>query len=158
MKTIASTVLLLLALLLTGCSAKKDDSKKDNTKKEEKDEHDHGPGPHKGLIIEWGPNDKYHLEFTVDHKTEDVRVYILGSDAKTAKPIKTDKLTLTITKPAFQIDLTPQKAKDDPEGTTSCFAGKHKNFGVEQEFAGSVTGLVEGKPYTGDFKEEAPKK
>jgi hypothetical protein len=163
MKAIASTFL-LLALLTTGCSGKKDDSKpKDNTKKTDKDEHEHGAGPHKGTIIEWGPDDKYHLEFTVDHPAKEVKVYVLGGDAKTAKPIKTDKFTLTIKKPAFQIELKPLPEKGDPEGTTSCFAGKHDNFGVKQEFEGSVTGVLDGKQYTGDFKEEeeekpAPKK
>jgi hypothetical protein len=161
MKTIASAAL-FLALLAAGCSGKKEDSKtndkpKDGPKKTDKEGHEHGAGPNKGTIVEWGPDEQYHLEFTVNHPTKEVKVYVLGGDAKTAKPIKADKLTLSIKKPAFQIELKPLKQEGDPEGKVSCFAGKHDNFGVEQEFEGSITGVLDGKQYTGDFKEEEEK-
>ncbi len=162
MKTIASAAL-LLALLAVGCSTNKTDpkdKKEDATKKEPKDDHDHGPGPNGGVIIEWDPKEQYHLEFTVNHETEEVKVYVLGPDAKTAKPIKSDKLTLGITKPKFTIDLKPQKEKNDPEGMASSFVVKDKRFGVKQEFAGEIDGVVDGKPYNGKFDEkpETPKK
>jgi len=48
----------------------------------------------------------------------------------------------------------------EPQGKSSRFVGKHERLGKEQEFAGTVSGEIEGKPYAGDFKEEpeSPKK
>src|SRR5687767_4521001 len=51
-----------------------------------KKDHEHGAGPHGGAIGEFGG--KYHFEFTVNHKTQEATVYILGGDAQTAAPIK----------------------------------------------------------------------
>jgi hypothetical protein len=83
-------------------------------------------------------------------------VYILGSDEKTPAPIKArdDQLLLTIKEPAFQVVLKADPQKGDPRGKASCFAGKHEKLGKEQEFAGTVSGEVDGTPYAGDFKEE----
>jgi hypothetical protein len=41
---------------------------------------------------------------------------------------------------------------------SSRFVGKHEKIGVEQEFAGTIVGEVDGTPYTGDFQEEPAKK
>ncbi len=50
--------------------------------------------------------------------------------------------------------LHPAPQKGDAEGTSSAFVGKHENLGIVQEYAGTITGEVDGTPYTGDFKEE----
>jgi hypothetical protein len=150
--------LLFLALVVcTGCSKQKGDTPKGSeksAKKEGDDDHDHGPGPHNGTIIEFG---KWHGEFTVNHKSQEATVYILGSDAKTAAPLQVEKLLLSIKTPQFQVDLKPLPQEGDPAGKSSRFVGKHDNFGKEQEFEGTLSGVVDGKPYAGDFKEEEHK-
>ena len=70
------------------------------------DHHSHGAGPHDGTLADWGGG-KYHVEFTVDHDKKEAVIYVLGSDEKTAAPVKTadGKLLLTIREPAFQVEL-----------------------------------------------------
>jgi hypothetical protein len=120
------------------------------------EDHDHGAGPHGGAIGEFGG--KYHFEFTVNHKTQEATVYILGANAKTAAPIKAATLLLAIDKPLFRVDLKPAPQEGDPPGTSSRFVGKHEKLGVEQEFSGEVSGDVDGKPLAGEFEEKAEKK
>jgi hypothetical protein len=142
----------------TGCNNRPDRKPKDDGKAAKKslrdDDHDHGPGPHDGTIIEFG---KYHGEFTVDHKSQEATVYILGADAKTAAPIQVEKLLLSIKTPQFQLELKADPQKGDPPGKSSRFVGKHENFGKEQEFEGTVTGMMDGKQINGDFKEKEHK-
>ena len=114
----------------------------------------HEPGPHKGTLADWGGG-KYHVEFTVDHDKQEATVYLLGDDEKSAVPIKTSTILLSIKSPKFQIELAAAPLDGEAEGTASRFVGKHENLGKEQEFAGSISGEVDGTPYVGDFKEEA---
>lgn len=115
----------------------------------------HAEGPHDGTLADWGGG-KYHVEFTVDHDKQTTTVYVLGSDEKTAAPIKaTDgKLLLTITKPAFQVELKSQPLTGETDGRASRYVGKHEKLGIVQEFAGTISGEVDGTPYAGEFKEE----
>jgi len=123
----------------------------------EKGEHEHGAGPHGGVIGEFGG--KYHFEFTVNHKTQEATVYILGGAAQKLAPVKATSLTLTIFRPQFRVELKAVPQEGDPKGTSSRFVGKHEKLGVEQEFTGEVSGEVDGKPLSGDFEEEPePKK
>lgn len=162
----AGLTFLAVAFLAAGCGGdeKKDKGKapdktkaakgKDAEKEKEKGKEEHASeGPHKGALAEWG-NEEYHAEFTVDHKTKSVKVYILGGDAKTAKPIKADKVMLSVKKPAFQVELKPEKQAGDPDGTASAFVGKDERFGVEQEFEGTLSAEFSGKQFAGDFKEK----
>ncbi|MBI3468241.1 MAG: hypothetical protein HY000_35000 [Planctomycetes bacterium] len=50
--------------------------------------------------------------------------------------------------------MKPSPDKGDPQGLSSRFVGKHEKLGKEQEFAGTISGEIDGKPYAGDFKEE----
>jgi hypothetical protein len=113
----------------------------------------HGAGPHEGTLADWGGG-KYHVEFTVDHDNQEATVYILGSDEKTASPVKADKLLLSINEPKFQVELAAAPLEGEAEGTASRFVGKHASLGKVQEFAGTISGEVDGTPYVGDFKEE----
>jgi hypothetical protein len=124
----------------------------------EAESHVHGMGPHGGTIADWGGG-KYHIEFTVNHEKQEATVYILGKDEKTPTPIaaKDGKIMLSIKEPAFQVELKAAPQKDDPPGKASAFTGKHEKLGKEQEFAGTVTGEIDGTPFTGDFKEEEEK-
>jgi hypothetical protein len=64
-------------------------------------------------------------------------------------------MLLSIKSPAFQVELKPLKQAGDPEGSASAFSGKHEKLGKEQEFEGTVSVEIDGKPYAGDFKEVA---
>jgi hypothetical protein len=114
--------------------------------------HDHGAGPHDGTIGEFGGG-RYHIEFVANHEKQEATVYVLGEDAKTPAPLKTDKLVLSLGD--VQVDLAAQPLEGEADGMSSRFVGTHESLGKEQEFAGTVTGEVEGTPYMGEFKEEA---
>ncbi|MBL8825519.1 MAG: hypothetical protein JNM18_00950 [Planctomycetaceae bacterium] len=115
----------------------------------------HGTGPHEGAVADWGGG-KYHVEFTVDHDKQEATVYVLGSDEKTAAPIKAKdgKLLLSIAQPAFQVELIAAPEAGESGGVASKYVGKHEKLGIVQEFAGSISGEAEGTPYVGEFKEE----
>lgn len=113
----------------------------------------HGAGPHDGTLADWGGG-KYHVEFTVDHDKQEATVFILGDDEKTATPIKAASILLSINDPKFQVELAASPLEGEAEGTSSRFVGKHESLGKVQEFAGTISGEVEGTPYAGEFKEE----
>jgi hypothetical protein len=155
-KWAAGAMILAVVIFAAGCGEEKvkDKEAKAKAKEKEKDDHDHDhEGPHDGTVIDWGDHE-YHVEFTVDHKTKTARVYILGKDVKTPAPIKADKVMLSIKKPAFQLDLKPEKQPKDPEGTASVFVGTHDNLGKEQEFEGTLSAEFNGKAYSNTFKEK----
>ena len=54
----------------------------------------------------------------------------------------------------FQADLLASPQDGDPKGSASRFIATDERFGKEQEFEGTVSGVIDGKPYLGDFKEE----
>ena len=116
----------------------------------------HGSGPHDGTISDWGGG-KFHVEFTVDHGKQEGTVYILGADEKTPTPIDAKEIELSITDPVMQVTLKASPQKTDPAGKSSRFIGNHKSLGVVQEYAGTISGVIQGTPYSGDFKEEPHK-
>ncbi len=116
--------------------------------------HEHGAGPHGGVIADWGGG-KYHVEFTVDHEKQEATVYILGDDAKTALSIDAAEVILAIVDPAFQVALTASPQTDDSAGKSSRFIGKHESLSVVQDYVGSISGMVGGTPYSGNFNETA---
>ncbi|MGB8853550.1 MAG: hypothetical protein WCC69_08300 [Pirellulales bacterium] len=118
------------------------------------DHHSHEAGPHGGTIADWGGG-KYHVEFTVDHDKKEAVIYVLGTDEKTPAPIKASdgKLLLTISEPAFQVELVARPLSGEAEGTSSCYGGTHDSLGVVREFAGTISGEVGGTPFAGDFAE-----
>jgi hypothetical protein len=118
------------------------------------DGHAHGEAPHRGTIIDWGGG-VYHVEFTVDHNAKSTAVYILGDDAQTPAPVQAEKLLLTINEPFFQLDLGADAQPGDADGASSRFVGEHEFLGIVREFAGTVSGVVGGTPYAGDFAEGA---
>ncbi|HMO37225.1 MAG TPA: hypothetical protein PKA06_14400 [Gemmatales bacterium] len=150
--------LLILSLFLVGCNPPAATNTKPAlvssaaVQKKSDHDHDHGVGPHQGTIFDFG---KYHAEFTVDHKTKTVHVYILGDDMDTPVPVSAEKLELSIKNPAFTVELKPQPDTGDKDGKSSRFTATHENFAREQEFAGTLAGLVEGKPASGEFEEKA---
>jgi len=116
--------------------------------------HSHGAGPHGGAVADWGGG-AYHVEFTVDHDKKEATVFVLGSDGHTTKPIKADKITLSIDDPAFQVDLAAQPQEGEAAGESSRFVGQHDNLGIVREFSGSIAAALDGTPYAADFAEKA---
>jgi len=119
------------------------------------DHHGHGAGPHDGTLADWGGG-KYHVEFTVDHDKKETVIYVLGSDEKTPAPVKTadGMLLLTIREPAFQVELAPRPLAGEADGKSSCYGGTHDNLGIVREFAGTISGEVDGTPFAGEFAEQ----
>ena len=117
--------------------------------------HDHGSGPHDGTLADWGGG-KSHVEFTVDHDKKEAVIYVLGRDEKTAAPVKTadGKLLLTIREPAFQVALAARPLAGEGDGTSSCYGGTHESLGIVREFAGTISGAVDGTPFAGEFAEQ----
>ncbi|MEO8270557.1 MAG: hypothetical protein ABI557_12615 [Aureliella sp.] len=113
----------------------------------------HGAGPHDGTVADWGGG-KYHVEFTVDHNKQEGTVFILGSDEKSPVPIDAESIDLSISDPVMQVTLKAAPQDSDPAGKASRFIGNHEKLGVVQEYAGTIAGVIEGTPYSGDFKEE----
>lgn len=115
--------------------------------------HGHGAGPHGGTLADWGGG-AYHVEFTVDHDKKEATVYVLGSDEKSPEPVSTDKILLTINVPQLQVDLLPAPLEGEAAGLCSRFVGAHDALATVREFEGTISGVVDGTPYAGNFKEE----
>ncbi len=156
-KLLTAFLLGLGLIWATGCGDKptpaKPTEKKD--KEEAEDTHEHGAGPHGGVIVELT---KCHGEFKPDHAKKEATVWLLKGDAKTSMRVKTDKVRLVVsnTDPKIEIDLLPTD-KDD-NGTASTFTGKHDGFGVEMEYKGTVIVQIDGKPYQDEFDETKAEK
>lgn len=133
--------LLMLGLMVGFCAAAEDDH----------------VGPHKGPVAEWG-EEEYHLEVVADTKTGEVTVYVYGDHNELHKgkaaaiDSKSLKLALKTTEPATTVTLEPKPAKDDPAGRASVFTGKHDAFKTDKKLAGTISGKIGTKPYSGDFK------
>jgi hypothetical protein len=117
------------------------------------DHSDHEAGPHGGTLTEWGGGD-YHVEFIVDHDQKEATVYILGSDAKSPAPIKTQTIQLALNDPMIDLDLVAKPLEGEAQGTSSRFVGTHEVLSIAKAIAGSISGQIEGTPYTVDFNEE----
>lgn len=116
-------------------------------------EHSHVSGPHGGTLSDWGGG-AFHVEFTVVHEKKEAIVYIVGSDAKSAQPIKAGKIQLVIDDPMTEMELVAKPLDGEAEGTSSRFVGTHDTIGIVREFSGVLSGEIDGTPYSGDFKEE----
>ena len=152
--------LLLIGLgtlgVITGCTKSSETAapKSDEHAHTGEHGHGHGAGPHDGTLADWGGG-KYHVEFTVDHDKQQATVYILGDDEKTPTPIPAEEIQLSIAEPAMQVTMKASPQEGDAAGSSSRFVGTHESLGVVQEYAGTITGVIDGTPYSGDFKEEA---
>jgi hypothetical protein len=162
LRLLAGMLVLVSAFpLAIGCARQAETPKaekpKGDTKKHDHEAHGHGAGPHDGAVADWGGG-KFHVELLVDHDKQKATVYVLGSDEKTPAPVKAkdSQLLLTIKEPAFQVVLKADPEKGDPAGTSSRFIGTHEKLGKVQDFQGTISADVDGTPYVGPFKEEAP--
>ncbi len=168
MKRFSCVLSIAVVVGFVGCNGATDSASKTANKSVGDHGHDHGPGshdhsveghahgvgPHDGTVADWGGG-KYHVELTVDHSKQQATVYVLGGDEKTPAPIDAKSIELSIKDPEMLVTLHASPQEGDPEGKSSRFIGTHEKLGVVQEYAGTITGVVDGTPYSGDFKEEA---
>ena len=88
------------ALVLTGCtdsSSEFTEVSHDESEVRHDDHSGHGHGahgPNGGEIVEVG-NEEFHAEVVVDEDTHRIDVFVLGSDAKTAKPIDATEISVS---------------------------------------------------------------
>ena len=151
-------VVLGISVILAGCGDTDDaetpaEQEQTSGTTDESEGHSHGAGPHDGALADWGGG-AYHVEFTVDHDKQEATVYIVGGDEVSPAPIAAESIQLTIDDPAMQVALNAVPQEGDPTGTSSRFVGAHESLGVVQEYAGTISGVIEGTPYTGAFHEE----
>ena len=114
--------------------------------------HDDHPGPHDGALAEWGGG-KYFAEILFDHEKKETTVYILGSDEKSPAPIAAETILVSVREPRFQVELKAAPQEGDGEGKASRFIGEHEQIATVRDFAGTISGEVDGVPYAGDFVE-----
>ncbi|MEX0978929.1 MAG: hypothetical protein WDZ48_08770 [Pirellulales bacterium] len=152
--------LLVVAFLATGCS-KPGDTKPAVNKSGAAEagattEHSHGTGPNGGVVFDLG---KHHAEFTVDHGKQQCTILFLGDDEKTPTAVTASEFTLTIsetkTKDGTKVEpmtitMLPESSTD---GNASKFVGTNPGIGNVADFAGTVSGEIDGKPAQGEFKE-----
>jgi YHS domain-containing protein len=147
---------LALAVFGAGCQKQAGDAP---APKKSKDGHDHEhahpeEGPHGGPLAEWGEHD-FHAEFTVDHKSKMVLVYVLDGEAKKAPKFdatKITKVTLTISNvsPPLTLELKHDASKTDSRGIA--FATTHDQFAKDTDYKGTISGIIDGLQYSGEFK------
>ena len=115
--------------------------------------HTHGAGPHGGTIVDWGGG-KYHVELTVDHDKQEATAYILGTDEKTPVPVDAKEIMLTIKDPSFTMTLAAKPMGSELMSGSSRFAGNHESLETAKGYEGSISGVIDETPYSGNFKEE----
>lgn len=151
--------LLLAALAISGCS-KPTENRNAETATEAAAtpaaEHSHGAGPNGGVVFDLG---NHHAEFTVDHGKQQCTILFLGDDGKSPNSLAVTELTLAISETATKdgtvvnamtVVMSPEDAVD---GKASKFVGTDPGIGNVADFAGNVSGEIDGKPAQGSFKE-----
>jgi hypothetical protein len=118
--------------------------------------HAHGAGPNGGVVFDFG---SHHAEFTVDHPKRQCTILVLGDDEKTPLSVAASSFLLNIqeTKTAEGKVVAPMTITLQPvavtEGKTATFVGTDPGIGNVADFAGTVSGEIDGKPVMGEFKE-----
>jgi hypothetical protein len=109
-------------------------------------------GPHGGDLIELG-NEEYHAEL-VHSEGEEIVIYILGSDAKTAVPIEATEVVVNVVHDGNpeQFKLNASTNEGDPKGQSSRFSSSEAELSEhvhEEGAAAKLVVLIDGKQYTG---------
>jgi hypothetical protein len=124
-------------------------------------EHDK-PGPHKGMVEDFGKDEKYHVEVVFDRDKKQATVYVLDENEEKNKPSKCDKLTLTLKEPKLTVALKPDPMPGEKDGLCSRFVGTDEKLADKGPFSlDKVVGAIDGKERVADYegrKEEPPKK
>jgi hypothetical protein len=104
------------------------------------------------VIVEWGGED-YHLELLTDRTTGEVVVYVLDGSAKKVTTIPTQSITLSLVGSPPIVQTLEAKPQDgDPMGQTSRYVGQNEALKKDGTLTGAISGEVNGKKYSGEFK------
>jgi hypothetical protein len=162
-----SLALLVTAMLATGCSNPADKTAGEKDGKDSKGGatagvttggHAHGTGPNGGVVFDLG---SFHAEFNVDHDKQSCDVVFLGGDGKTPVPVAASELVLSTkeTKTKDGKVVAPMtvvlQPADAAGGMASKFVGTDPGIANVADFAGTITGEIDGKPAAGEFDEAA---
>jgi hypothetical protein len=116
----------------------------------------HGAGPNGGVVFDLGAQ---HAEFTVDHDKKELMILVLGDDGATPAAVAATEFIVT-TKETKAEDGTvvPRmavvaSAVDAEDGKASKFVGSDPGIGKVADFAGTVSGEIDGTPVMGEFDE-----
>jgi len=147
----------LLIVIGIGCQSETPKEKTTTTSQQStapSQRHSHGAGPHDGAVADWGGG-KFHVEFTVNHDKKEATVHILGADQKTPVPIDAKEIQLDIEDPKLTAKLIAKPLDGEADGKSSRFVGNHDSLSVVKEYKGTISGTVDGTPYSGNFEEVA---
>jgi hypothetical protein len=150
--TIASSVCVVVLLLAGGCTKPAEEKPAETAAQPapKADSHSHGNGPNGGVVFDLG---SHHAEFTVDHPKQEATILFFEA------PVAATELVLNIqeTQTAEGTKVAPMtvtlSATDAADGKASKFVGKDPGIGNVADFAGTVSGEIDGKPASGEFKE-----
>lgn len=118
----------------------------------------HGTGPNGGVVFDLG---SYHAEFTVDHGKKECTIVFLGADEKSPASVAATEFILITeaTKTAEGEVVEPLTVvmlpAGEKEGKASKFVGTDPGIGNVADFAGTLSGEIDGKPAMGEFTEVA---
>jgi len=147
---IASSICLVLSLV-AGCAKPAEEKAVEPPAQTSASEpHTHGNGPNGGVVFDLGSQ---HAEFTVDHEKQEAAILFFEA------PVAATELILNIqeTQTADGTKVAPMTvtltATDAAEGKASKFVGTDPGIGNVADFAGTVSGEIDGKPASGEFKE-----
>ena len=133
-------VTLVVFAALSGCNQGTPPGK---TREAHKDNHPE-EGPHGGPLAELEP---YHGEFTIDHATKKVTLYILDDTAKKAPKIEPSKITkvkIIVEKPALTIELKHNAEKSGEKGI-AFVSDAHDAFAKPGELKMEISATLDEK-------------
>ena len=116
------------AVIVTGCTSGDSEFKEVSNDESEVGHDDHSShghgvhGPNGGDIVEVG-DEEFHAEVVVDEDEHRIDVFILGSDAKTAKPISASEISINFKHGAEveEFKLTASALEGETDGQASKF-------------------------------------
>jgi hypothetical protein len=116
----------------------------------------HGAGPNGGVVFDLGAQ---HAEFTVDHDKKELMILVLGDDGATPAAVAATEFIVTTNETkAEDGTVVPEMtvvatAVDAEDGKASKFVGSDPGIGNVADFAGTVSGEIDGTPVMGEFDE-----
>lgn len=130
-RTAQSLLVFSIAGAIFGCNGgKTDDFKTQKTGKtvtpaDVKHDHDYGPGPHKGRMVDLGTDHKYVTEITYSEEPRKITVYVLDHyDTTKPLPIEAKSMTLELhgkDGKHHSVTLSADPQEGEEEGMSSQF-------------------------------------
>jgi hypothetical protein len=132
------TLSLFCALALPACGGKDDAGTKKGTA-----DHDHGPPPNKGEVLELG-NEEGHLEVMHDHKDGHITVWVYGPSWE--KPLHVERPVVMIQTKEGPKEVTLAAVNAKPDGTAHQWKAQHDGLKVDP-WDGRITVKFDGKTF-----------